>query len=172
MQVFKIFSAGKDGISGREAVESALVDIRKKLHQRGSNRAEALKVFLARLPKDHTLRLVREFAANNRIVKGTTFEEQDAILRLKKIDGAYIPNNWPTWSKKLESIQVDVFRLALLDRLAELVSIGEDVHLRVRMGICVFKNYLWESKRIQDLPIIAFVESFEHDKTDAILCSL
>ena len=172
MQVFKLFSAGKDSISGREAVESALVDIRKKLQQKGSGRAEALKVLLAQLPKDHTLRLMREFASGNRIVKGATFDEHDAIVRLKKIDGAYVPTNWPAWSRKLESIQVDVFRLAFFDRLEGLVSIGEDVHLRVRMGICVFKNYLWESKRIPDLPIIAFVESFEQDKTDAVLCSL
>lgn len=130
------------------------------------------KILLARLLEPG--RLVKIPVTNNILITQFEFREHDAIISLQKIPNVDLPaeSEWKAWSKRLDSVQKGVLKLVVLNRISLLMSTGDGCFLKVKMGVCVFKNYIWKPRNAANIPVSDFIQGLEHDRTDAIISNL
>ena len=130
------------------------------------------KILLARL--SDCGRLVKNPVTGNKLISQFQFREHDRIVSFQ---GGSVPNlpsqsEWQAWSTRMNTIQNGVMKSVVLDRISLLMSTGHGCFLKVRMGICVFRDFIWEPRHAVNIPFSNFVDGLEQDRTDAIISPL
>ena len=169
-QAFKLYA------DHLEKLSAALREIGRALREKVAIGLDPTKIFLAKSPSIASQRVVKFSAHDPRapsFAAGLKRQSPATIIRLTSMPPQEMtPLHKHQGATDINSLNVRIFKDALVEHLSNLRSYKKHVEMRCIFGLFVFQSYSWVPNDALDQPAVPFVRNLKNQRTKGALHSM